>query len=156
MTDKTKKRIVIWFWILFSFPFVMVAVMLLLVWAFADIPSFEELENPESKLATQVIAEDGEILSTFHIENRSYVSYEELSPYLVEAAVATEDVRFYDHSGIDFISLGRVLVKTLLYHHPAACQDSVSEAGCEQQYPGLVQGEDGMDKDEGMDYGRKA
>lgn len=115
MTDKTKKRIVIWFWILFSFPFVLVAVMLLLVWAFADIPSFEELENPESKLATQVIAEDGEILSTFHIENRSYVSYEELSPYLVEAAVATEDVRFYNHSGIDFISLGRVLVKTLLF-----------------------------------------
>ena len=88
--------------------------MLLLVWAFADIPSFEELENPESKLATQVIAEDGEILTTFHIENRSFVSYEDLSPFLVEAAVATEDVRFYKHSGIDFVSLGRVLVKTLL------------------------------------------
>ena len=115
MKDKTKKRIVKWFWILFSVPFALIAVMLLLVWAFADIPSFEELENPESKLATQVIAEDGEILSTFHIENRSYVSYNELSPYLVEAAVATEDVRFYDHSGIDFISLGRVLVKTLLF-----------------------------------------
>lgn len=88
--------------------------MLFLVWAFADIPSFEELENPDSKLATQVIAEGGEILTTFHIENRSFVSYDELSPHLVEAAVATEDVRFYNHSGIDFVSLGRVLVKTLL------------------------------------------
>ncbi|MBQ8838505.1 MAG: transglycosylase domain-containing protein, partial [Bacteroidales bacterium] len=84
------------------------------VWAFADIPSFEELENPDSKLATQVIAEGGEILTTFHIENRSYVSYDELSPNIVNAAVATEDSRFYRHSGIDFESLTRVLVKTLL------------------------------------------
>ena len=114
MTEKTKKRIVKWFWILFTIPIALIVFMLLLVWAFADIPSFEELENPESKLATQVIAQDGEILTTFHIENRSYVSYDELSPYLVEAAIATEDVRFYDHSGIDFISLGRVLFKTLL------------------------------------------
>lgn len=114
MTDKTKKTIIKWFWIILALPIALIILMLLLVWAFADIPSFEELENPESKLATQVIAEDGEILTTFHIENRSFVSYEELSPFLVEAAVATEDVRFYKHSGIDFVSLGRVLVKTLL------------------------------------------
>ena len=95
-------------------PVACVMLLILSVWAFADIPSFEELEDPESKLATQVIAEDGEILTTFHIENRSYVSYEELSPYLIEAAVATEDVRFYSHSGIDFRSLARVLVKTLM------------------------------------------
>ena len=114
MTEKTKKRITKWFWIIFSLPIALVILLLLLVWAFADIPSFEELENPDSKLATQVIAEDGEILTTFHIENRSFVSYDELSPYLVQAAIATEDVRFYEHSGIDFISLGRVLFKTLL------------------------------------------
>ena len=114
MTDKTKKIILKWFWIIFALPIALIILMLLLVWTFADIPSFEELENPESKLATQVIAEGGEILTTFHIENRSFVSYEELSPFLVEAAVATEDVRFYKHSGIDFVSLGRVLVKTLL------------------------------------------
>ena len=114
MTDATKKKIVKWFWILFSVPVAMVIALILLVWAFADIPSFEELENPESNLATQVIAEDGEILTTFHIENRAYVTYEELSPNLVQAAVATEDVRFYRHSGIDFQSLGRVMVKTLL------------------------------------------
>ena len=110
----TRKRIVKWFWIIVTVPIAMFILLFLLVWAFADIPSFEELENPDSKLATQVIAEDGEVLTTFHIENRSYVSYEDLSPNLVNAAVATEDVRFYSHSGIDFISLGRVLFKTLL------------------------------------------
>ena len=114
MKDITRKRIVKWFWIIVTVPIAMFILLFLLVWAFADIPSFEELENPDSKLATQVIAEDGEVLTTFHIENSSYVSYEDLSPNLVNAAVATEDVRFYSHSGIDFISLGRVLFKTLL------------------------------------------
>ena len=114
MKDITRKRIVKWFWIIVTVPVAMFILLLMLVWAFADIPSFEELENPDSKLATQIIAEDGEVLTTFHIENRSYVSYEDLSPNLVNAAIATEDVRFYSHSGIDFVSLGRVLFKTLL------------------------------------------
>ena len=114
MKDTTKKKLIKWFWILFSTPILLVAGLIGLVWAFADIPSFEELEDPDSKLATQVIAEDGEILTTFHIENRSYVSFGELSPNLVNAAVATEDVRFYRHSGIDFRSLARVIFKTIL------------------------------------------
>ena len=114
MTDVTKKKIVKWFWTLITCGIAMVAGLLVLVWMFADIPSFEELENPDSKLATQVIAEDGEILTTFHIENRSYVTYDELSPNLVNAAIATEDVRFYKHSGIDFRALARVAFKTVL------------------------------------------
>ena len=114
MNETTKKKLIKWFWILFSAPILFAAGLIGLVWAFADIPSFEELEDPDSKLATQVIAEDGEILTTFHIENRSYVSFGELSPNLVNAAVATEDVRFYGHSGIDFRSLARVVFKTIL------------------------------------------
>ena len=114
MTEATKKKTIKWFWIVVAAPFALVALLLLLTAMFARIPSFEELEHPDNKLATQLIAEDGEVLSTFHIENRTYVSYEELSPYLVQAAVATEDARFYKHSGIDMKSLGRVAVKTLL------------------------------------------
>ena len=114
MKDTTRKKIVRWFWILFGAGVASVVLLLAAVWAFADIPSFEELENPDSKLATQVISSDGQVLTTFHIENRSYVSYDELSPNIVNAAVATEDERFYRHSGIDFESLARVLVKTLL------------------------------------------
>ena len=114
MTDALKKKIVKWFWILLVTPFAALALLLFLVWAFADIPSIEQLENPDTKLATQVIAEEGEILTTYHIENRTFVSYEELAPSLVQAAVATEDKRFYDHSGVDLQSLGRVLFKTLL------------------------------------------
>ena len=77
-------------------------------------PSFEELENPQSNQATEVISADGEILGFIGIENRSNVTYDELSPNLVNALIATEDVRFYKHSGIDPRSLVRVFVKTLL------------------------------------------
>ena len=114
MTDATRNKVIKWFWIIFTAPFVLVLCLLLLVWMFARIPSFEELEHPDSKLATQVIAEGGELLTTFHIENRTYVAYEDLSPHLVHAAVATEDARFYKHSGIDTKGLARVAVKTLL------------------------------------------
>ena len=114
MKDTVKKKIIKWFWIIVAAPFAILILVITLVGLFAEIPSFEELEHPDNKLATQVIAENGEVLTTFHIENRTYVSYEELSPYLVAAAVATEDARFYEHSGIDMKSLARVLVKTIL------------------------------------------
>ncbi len=64
MTEAVKKKIVKWFWILLVTPVVLLATLLILVWALADIPSIEQLENPDTKLATQVIAEEGEILTT--------------------------------------------------------------------------------------------
>ena len=64
MTEAVKKKIVKWFWILLVTPVVLLAILLFLVWALADIPSIEQLENPDTKLATQVIAEEGEILTT--------------------------------------------------------------------------------------------
>ena len=98
---KNRKRFVKWLWIIVFSPIILVLAALLFVWIFADIPSFEELEDPQSNLATQIIAEDGTLLNTYHIENRSYSNYEELSQNLKDALVATEDARFYDHSGID-------------------------------------------------------
>ncbi len=108
--DKFLKR----FWIVVFSPFLLVAFFLLMVSLFGNIPSFEELEDPQKNIATELISEDGQILTTFHVENRSFVSFDELSPSLVDALVATEDVRFYEHSGIDIRSLGRVAVKSLL------------------------------------------
>ena len=87
MKDNTRKKIVKWFWILVTAPFAILLLALLLVGLFAKIPSFEELEHPDNKLATQVIAENGEVLATFHIENRTYVSYDELSEHLVQVGL---------------------------------------------------------------------
>lgn len=104
-----------WFWILLIAPIVLLLLMLLLVriGVFGKLPTFEELENPKSNLATEIYSEDGEMIGSFFVENRSYVDYEELSPSLIAALTSTEDIRFYSHSGIDFISLARVAVKTM-------------------------------------------
>lgn len=83
-------------------------------------PSFEELENPHSNQATEVLSEDGEILGFIGVENRSDVTYGELSPNLINALIATEDVRFYKHSGIDSRSLMRVFFKTLIGRHSSS------------------------------------
>ena len=76
-------------------------------------PDIADLQNPISRYASQVYSVDGKILGTYNMnrENRIHVDYDNLSPYLVEALIATEDERFYEHSGIDFIALTRAVVK---------------------------------------------
>ena len=68
---------------------------------FGSMPSFEDLENPNSNLATEIISSDGVTLGKFYNENRTPIKYADLPKHLVNALVATEDERFYEHSGID-------------------------------------------------------
>ena len=82
--------------------------------SFGDLPDTKELENPKSVLATEVIGIDGSVLGRFFIENRVKISYDSLSENVKQALVATEDARFFEHSGIDFRALARVFVKTIL------------------------------------------
>jgi len=76
---------------------------------FGKMPSLQELENPEADLATEIISADGVLMGKYYAENRSEVKYNEISPNIIHALVATEDERFYDHSGIDAQALGRAL-----------------------------------------------
>ncbi|MDD3108681.1 MAG: transglycosylase domain-containing protein, partial [Alistipes sp.] len=118
IVDRLKTpRAVKWFWILIISPVALILFLLLLIrlGAFGKLPTFEELENPKNNLSTEVYSEDGEMIGSFFIENRSYVDYQELSPALVAALVSTEDMRYYSHSGIDFISLARVAIKSLAF-----------------------------------------
>ena len=82
-------------------------------------PDFEELENPNINLATQVISEDDVVLGSFYFknQNRTFVDYEDLPQHLVDALIATEDIRYYKHSGIDARGLARVLFRTILGGH---------------------------------------
>ncbi len=81
---------------------VMILFFFLASWGFfGSMPSFEDLENPESNLATEIISSDGVTIGKFYNENRTPIKYEDLPPHLVKALVATEDERFYEHSGID-------------------------------------------------------
>ena len=91
---KNREKFIKWFWILFFSPIIFSVAGVLFVAIFTDVPSFKELEDPQNNLATELISEDGVILSTYHIENRSFVTYDELSPNLVNALISTEDVRF--------------------------------------------------------------
>ncbi|MBK9013532.1 MAG: transglycosylase domain-containing protein [Saprospiraceae bacterium] len=86
----------------------------LLLLSFSDLPDTEELENPKSELASEIIADDGSVLGRYFIENRVPVDFSELSPFVEQALVATEDERYYSHSGIDFRALGRSFVKTFM------------------------------------------
>jgi len=85
-------------------------------------PPIEQLQNPINRFATQVYSADGKIMGTWNYnrENRVMVDYTQLPPSLVQALVATEDVRFYDHSGVDFIALGRAIVKRGLFRQKSA------------------------------------
>ncbi|MDD2563632.1 MAG: transglycosylase domain-containing protein, partial [Salinivirgaceae bacterium] len=97
---------------IFAFlPFLFLAIMFILInsGAMGFMPGFEDLENPKSNIASQVKSEDNVLLGNYFIENRTYATFDELSPYLVSALIATEDYRFEKHAGIDGIALIRVV-----------------------------------------------
>ena len=102
-----RKQILI-FWGIVIAPFVLVGLMLLGA-LFSDLPTIIELEDPKSNLATEVFSSDGKIIGQYYTENRVNVGYQQLSPHLTKALVSTEDERYFDHAGIDFIALLRVV-----------------------------------------------
>lgn len=115
MASKVTKGIIIAFWVLFAAG---VGIVALLFTAIANgsigyMPPVEQLENPIDKYASQVISSDGKVLGSYahSKDNRIYVNYQDLSPYLVKALIATEDIRFSEHSGIDAQGLFRAVVK---------------------------------------------
>ena len=104
--NQWKKR----FWIAFFSVFAGVVLLFISIslGLLGFMPSFEELENPNSNLASEIISADQELLGKYYIENRSNVHFADLSPNLVNAIIATEDARFFSHSGVDVKALFRV------------------------------------------------
>ncbi|MDA9253998.1 transglycosylase domain-containing protein [Flavobacteriaceae bacterium] len=107
------KKYIIRFWMVVLGGFIaFLLVFLLASWGvFGELPTFEELENPEKNLATEVISSDGVTLGKYAFKNRTPVGFKDLPDNLVNALIATEDERFYEHSGIDFRGLARAIVK---------------------------------------------
>jgi penicillin-binding protein 1A len=110
------KKYIVFFWVVVLLPFILLSGF---IWLAASgyigekLPSFEELENPKSNLASEVISSDQQVLGKYYIQNRTNVHYYELSPNLINALKATEDIRFEKHSGVDLRGLFRVLFKTV-------------------------------------------
>ena len=114
-TNKFKKYIKVMWGTYFCFLLaVIVFFVLLSLGVLGFMPTFEQLENPKANLATEVYSDSGELIGYIGIQNRSNVTFKDISPNLINALVATEDARFYEHSGIDLRSLLRVLTKTVL------------------------------------------
>lgn len=139
---KGYKKYIIGFW---SFFLVAVLAVVMFFYLIAQgkmgtMPSFDDLENPQSLLASEVISRDGKTIGRYFRENRTFATYDQLPQHLIDALVATEDVRFYSHSGIDLRGLFRV-VKGL------ATGDSSSGGGStlSQQLAKMLFPRDGMD-----------
>lgn len=126
-------------WGLFLMGFLSLVVLFTLIsqGKLGFMPSFEELENPEINLATQVISSDGEVLGRYYWgnENRTNVHFQDISPYMTDALVAIEDKRFYDHSGIDFRGLMRVLVKSLLLGQDTGGGSTITQQLAKNLFP---------------------
>lgn len=84
------------------------------------VPNEEQLQKIKNPVASEVMADDGRVLGRFYIENRSNVGFDEISPNLINALIATEDARFYEHRGVDEIALLRVLFKSILLQNESA------------------------------------
>lgn len=126
-------------WGLLFASFVFVAVAFTSIWFgwIGYMPDIADLQNPISRYASQVYSVDGKILGTYNMnrENRVHVDYSSLSPYLVQALIATEDERFYEHSGIDFIALTRAVIKRgLLGQKSAGGGSTITQQLAKQLY----------------------
>lgn len=110
-----RKRFIHILWALLAGGIVSAIVGFFAIWFgwIGYMPDIEDLQNPINRFATQVYSSDGKVIGTWNLnkENRIVIPYKKMSPYLVQALVATEDERFYEHSGIDFRALGRAIIK---------------------------------------------
>lgn len=111
-------KIIKWLWIFFGIGVILMFLFFILIYNgwIGYMPPIEELRNPTDKFATVVYSADGEELGRYFRStgNRVYADYDEISPYVIDALVATEDARFENHSGVDLRAMGRVLIKTLI------------------------------------------
>jgi len=152
--DKYRKY-KIWFWAIFATPFVLIITIFILISfdLFGPMPSFEEMENPENNLAAEVYSADGVLLGKFFLQNRTWVDYDEISPYVIGALIATEDIRFHRHSGIDIRGLMRVVIKTIILRQEAGGGSTITQQLAKNLYSTREMMEDGTVKSHSIGLG---
>lgn len=133
-----RKKIVITIWTLFATTVLLTALGIMgIKWGWIGyMPPIDELQNPINRFASQIITSDGKVLGTWsRSENRVFVPYDSISPAVFEALVATEDIRFHDHSGIDARAVGRAIVKRgILGHREAGGGSTITQQLAKQLY----------------------
>lgn len=139
MTSKVKRGIIFSVWILYAVIVIIVAFVFVAInnGSIGYMPPVEQLENPIDKYASQIISADGKSLGGYahSMDNRIHVNYEDLSPQLVQALIATEDIRFARHSGIDAIGLFRAIIKRgLLFQKSGGGGSTITQQLAKQLY----------------------
>ena len=108
-----RKKFLAWFWGIFCAGMLMIVLVFWMItkgWL-GYLPPLDELQNPKNKFATEIISSDMQLLGRYYRnENRVGVNYTDISPNMINALIATEDIRFYDHTGVDIKSLFRAIV----------------------------------------------
>ena len=125
-----------WFWVLFGSGLLLATLVFLLAsWGvFGELPTFEILENPQTKLATEFISSDGETLGKIFLEdNRTDVPFDAIPKHVVDALIATEDARFEDHAGID----ARGTVRAFAYLGKKGGASTISQQLARQLFIGV-------------------
>ncbi len=134
--DSNKKYIrLLWLIVLTPLLFIFLVVGLTATGLFGELPTFEDLENPNSSLASEVYSADMKTLGKYYIQNRVNVHYKDLSPNIVNALKATEDVRFEEHSGVDIKGLMRVFVKTIILQQDAGGGSTLTQQLAKNLFP---------------------
>lgn len=124
-------------WSLFILPVTFLVVVFSLISAgrMGFMPSFEDLENPQNNLASQLFSADGELLGPYYLQNRTYVEFDELSDNVVNALLATEDIRFRNHAGIDARGLARVFIKSIILQQDAGGGSTITQQLAKNLFP---------------------
>lgn len=102
---------------------------------FGPVPDQNQLKNIQTQQASRVISADGIQMGTFHLQNRSMISLEEVNPVMIDALLAIEDIRFYDHNGIDKRALARVFIRTILLRQNAGGGSTITQQLAKALYP---------------------
>ncbi len=145
MTQKLIKYIwIIFLGGLFTFILFVWGVSVNFLGLYGELPNFKTLENPQSELASELYSADGVLLGTYFRENRSPVTYNDLSPNLINALIATEDIRFHEHSGIDFQSMGRVFFKSLILRQGAGGGSTLTQQTAKNLFKTRTQESQGL------------
>ncbi|MFA8435954.1 MAG: penicillin-binding protein 1A [Marinifilaceae bacterium] len=135
--SRSFKKYIVAFWSLFLLGGIGVVFLFIGVSKgfFGFMPTFEELENPKSNLATEVYSSNDELIGKYYYKNRSFVNYSDLSPYLINALIATEDIRYREHSGIDVRGLGRVVKGLATGNKSAGGGSTISQQLAKMLFP---------------------
>ncbi|MFM9055925.1 MAG: penicillin-binding protein 1A [Bacteroidota bacterium] len=133
--DERKYIRALWLVVLGPAAFLFLLVSFTALGLFGSLPTFEELENPNSSLASEVYSADLKTLGKYYVQNRVNIHYKDLSPNLINALKATEDVRFEEHSGVDIKGLFRVFVKTIILQQDAGGGSTITQQLAKNLFP---------------------